>query len=155
MTGTRPLVVILFFSLPFSKDERDGTKSPSSVAYARILKPILMAAKTKGIIASIPQLPTLMSECYSISCLVTCLASSFSMTTTGSANLGYPKFWRPWCSRPFSEAGWPPFIGELQWLSSSSLHPHPLLQQAGGSTCSTTVHPLPGTFSGQPPLPQG
>ncbi len=36
------------FGLPFSRDERDGNKTTAAVAYDRILKPILSAAKSKG-----------------------------------------------------------------------------------------------------------
>jgi uncharacterized coiled-coil protein SlyX len=57
-------LTLRLFGLPLTKDEQDGTKTTSSVAYDRILKPVLSAAKTKGIITSIPQLPTLVSECY-------------------------------------------------------------------------------------------
>jgi hypothetical protein len=54
------------FGLPLSKEERDGNKTTAAVAYDRILKPILSAAKTKGSVPSVPQLTSLVTECYRV-----------------------------------------------------------------------------------------
>jgi hypothetical protein len=54
------------FGLPLSRDERDGNKTTAAVAYDRILKPILSAAKSKGSVPSVPQLSSLVTECYRV-----------------------------------------------------------------------------------------
>jgi outer membrane murein-binding lipoprotein Lpp len=52
------------FGLPISQDEVAGTKPIVNIVYDRILKPVLLAAKSKGEISSIPHAANLVEECY-------------------------------------------------------------------------------------------
>jgi hypothetical protein len=54
------------FGLPMSREESDSSKTTAAVVYDRVLKPILSAAKTKGGVPSVPQLATLVSDCYRV-----------------------------------------------------------------------------------------
>ena len=52
------------FGLPASQDETTGVKPLTNIVYDRILKPILISAKTKGEIPSVPHAVNLIEECY-------------------------------------------------------------------------------------------
>jgi len=54
------------FGLPLTTDEQDGNKTISSIVYDRVLKPILIAAKNKGLATSVPQLSNLITDCYRV-----------------------------------------------------------------------------------------
>lgn len=57
--------VIRVFNFPVIESEvADGSKGLSTRIYDKVLKPILQAAKNKGEIAALPQLQTIMSECF-------------------------------------------------------------------------------------------
>jgi hypothetical protein len=61
------LCSIRIHGLPVTDDElaaTDGGKTLSNKVYERILKPILVAAKTKGDISSVPHCPNVVEDCY-------------------------------------------------------------------------------------------
>jgi uncharacterized coiled-coil protein SlyX len=61
------LCSIRVHGLPVTDDElaaTDGGKTLSNKVYDRVLKPILVAAKAKGDISSVPHCPNVVEECY-------------------------------------------------------------------------------------------
>ena len=57
--------VIRVFNFPVSETESaDGNKGLSNKVYDRVIKPVLAAAKNKGELAALPQLQTILTECF-------------------------------------------------------------------------------------------
>jgi hypothetical protein len=55
------------FGLPISEEEKescDPQKAAAKLAYERLLRPILSAAKDKGLISTLPHLPNIVSEAF-------------------------------------------------------------------------------------------
>jgi hypothetical protein len=58
---------IRIFGLPLTEEEKDGAdpqKATAKVAYERLLRPILSAAKDKGLISTLPHLPNVIVEAF-------------------------------------------------------------------------------------------
>jgi hypothetical protein len=58
---------IRVFGLPLSEEEREGAdpqKAASKVAYDRLIRPILSAAKDKGLISTLPHMPNVILDAF-------------------------------------------------------------------------------------------